>query len=347
MKIAVGMSGGMDSSVAAMLLKEQGYDVIGLTMEVWGSDPGDSGSVVKNVARELGIQHYSLDLREAFENEVVGYFIREYVHGRTPNPCVVCNEKMKLGLLLERARELGVERLATGHYARVDTDLGCVRLRRGKDRDKDQSYFLSTLSRRSLEKAMFPLGGYTKEEVRTRSSELPVRKKESQDLCFIPDGDYAEFIRQRHKPEEGVITDKEGKIMGHHRGIVNYTIGQRSGIGIPRSSPFYVIDIDSCKNTVVVGDEEDLFCKSFAVRNLNWTGMDSLEKQFDCEVQVRYRSQAVQAVLSPAGEIVQVELKTAQKSVTPGQLAVFYEKDTVLGAGWIDRRQALSQSRVK
>jgi tRNA-specific 2-thiouridylase len=346
MKVAVAMSGGIDSSVAARILKEEGNEVVGVTMEICG-ELQVAESVAARVAGEIGISHHVVDAREKFEEYVVNYFIEEYLHGRTPNPCVVCNEKMKFGVLLERALELGAERLATGHYARVDRDHGSVRLRRGTDREKDQSYFLSTLSRESLERAMFPLGEYTKAEVIARSTGLSVRAGESQDVCFVPKGNYPEFIRQRHISEEGMITDKEGNAIGCHKGIANYTIGQRTGIGIPRSSPFYVIDIDSQRNTIVVGDEEDLFRKSFTVRHLSWATMDSLEGELECEVQVRYRSQPMRAVLSPADDTIRVEFRTAQKSVTPGQLAVFYEGDTVLGAGWIDRHQALSQPRAK
>jgi tRNA-specific 2-thiouridylase len=357
MKIAVAMSGGVDSSTAAALLKEEGHEVIGLTMRLWDAPPDppeNPGSCLvpapvaeaRRVAAQIGISHYVIPLQEEFEKEIIGYFVDEYLRGRTPNPCVVCNQRIKFQALLKKAEELGARALATGHYARIgaDPETSRFRLWRGRDRRKDQSYFLFRLTQEQLGKILLPLGDKTKPEVReiARRLGLPVaQKSESQEICFIPDDDYRKFLESRKGKEialPGKIVNRQGQELGRHHGIYAYTIGQRRGLGIAAAHPHYVLDLDAEKNFVVAGKNEELFSAGLIAREVNWISLPPPKGIMAADVQIRYRHPGAPGVLVPLEEgSVRVELKIPQRAVTPGQAVVFYRGDEVLGGGWIAR----------
>ncbi len=334
MKVICGMSGGVDSAVSAALLLAQGYEVIGITMKLWD----DAVKEAQSIATQLGIPHYVIDLSSEFKKEVVDYFVREYSKGRTPNPCVQCNERIKFEALFKKASELGAELIATGHYAKIESNGKEYVLKRGIDSEKEQSYFLARLSQRVLSKTLLPLGDYTKTQTREMAKEMGlITKSESQEVCFIPNNDYTEFLYERIPLKEGDIVDKNGKVLGRHRGIWGYTIGQRKRIPPRggRDKPFYVTHIDVDENKVVVGDEEDLYSDSLIVDDLD------LLSTVNCQlstvmVKIRYRHKAAQAyiTLQNNGEAL-VKFKEPQRAITPGQLAVFYQEDIVIGSGWI------------
>jgi len=351
------MSGGVDSSTAAALLQEKGYEVIGLTMHLWDPTADGKGNFgrccapediqdARRVCDQIGIPHYVINLRPAFEKEVVDYFVAEYLQGLTPNPCIRCNDRIKFHYLLRKAEELGAQSLATGHYARIqwDPQFSKYRLRRGVDPRKDQSYFLFSVTQPQLGKIWFPLGDQCKTEVRKKASSLGLRvavKSESQEICFIPDDDYRKFV-ERYKGKgltrPGEIVNRGGKVLGLHRGIHAYTIGQRRGLGIAAPHPLYVLAFDLGKNQVIVGTNEELLAIGFIVREVNWVSIPQPEKELPVAVQIRYRHPGAPAVLFPLAEgKVRVELKNPQRAVTPGQAAVFYGGDEVLGGGWIER----------
>jgi len=361
-RIVVAMSGGVDSSTAAALLKEEGFEVIGLTMHLWDPTRDGKGSFsrccspddihdARRVADQIGIPHYVVNLKQAFEEKVIRNFVEEYWQGRTPNPCIHCNDQIKFGFLLRRAEELGARALATGHYARIvgapsrDGAAGKrYLLLRGKDRNKDQSYFLFTLTQEQMGKVLFPLGDKTKTEVRAVASRLGLRvaqKQESQEVCFIPDNDYRLFLEERKGKEisrPGEIVNRQGQVLGHHRGIYSYTIGQRRGLGIAAPKPYYVLSLDCQRNRVIAGHKDDLLARGLIATGLNWISTSMPEADEEALVQIRYRHPGVPAVLSPLGDQkLKVEFKVPQKSVPPGQAAVFYRGDEVLGGGWIER----------
>jgi tRNA-specific 2-thiouridylase len=330
-KIAVEMSGGIDSSVAAYLLKRQGFDVIGITLKLWKNKISDA----KRVTKKLDIPHYVLDLRREFEKEVIKYTIDEYLKGRTPNPCCVCNRFIKFELL----KRVKADWLATGHYAVVEHNKRW-QLREGKDKSKDQSYFLALLTQNQLKNTVFPLGGYKKEEVKSLADDIGLgAEKESEDVCFIPDGDIAEFMKGRGiELKDGPIVDKDGNLLGRHRGIVRYTIGQRRGLGIPKGRPIYVIAIDVKTNTIIVGNNKDLYKREFIVSDLNWVSIKGIDGGINCSVKIRYKHKKAKAFIEPRGRNrVLVQFRIPQRAITPGQLAVFYDRDKVLGAGWIEK----------
>lgn len=349
-RIAVAMSGGVDSSVSAAILKGAGHDVFGVTMRLWGEedDSGPAVSAAASVCAALGIEHKVLDLRAGFARDVIEYFVGEYISGRTPNPCVRCNWLVKFGYLMKLAGQLGARRLATGHYARIVHDArpdGFVprySLRRARDAGKDQSYFLYRLSQEQLSAALFPLSEMTKEEVRETAARmgLPTAgRAESQEVCFIPDGDYRGFVRAK-RPEaakEGEFVDLAGRVVGRHRGIAFYTIGQRKGLGV--SSPLgrrYVVGRDVANNRVTLGSAEDLKRPGCLVESLNWVGVAGLEGSTKADVKLRYRFSPVRATLMPEdGGRVRVVFQSPEPGVSPGQSAVFYDGDTVLGGGII------------
>lgn len=352
-KIAVvAMSGGVDSSLAAALLLEEGYDVRGVSLRVF--DPGTcqeedgrtccSASDIRDarrVAALLEIPFSSWDVREAFDAAVIGPFVSDYASGRTPNPCVLCNSRIKFDILLEKARQTGAAFLATGHYARIDRTGEEARLLRGVDRTKDQSYFLFDVDREALAVLNFPLGELTKDQVRRMAAErgLPVaEKRESQEVCFVPDNDYGSFVAARLEAPAppGPIVDSTGATLGSHRGLIHYTIGQRRGIGVAAPEPLYVTAIDVAGSRLVVGTGQDLLKGAFTVGAVNWL-VDPGGEAFRAEVRIRYRHPGAPATVLPSGGgACRVEFDEPQRAVTPGQAAVFYRGETVLGGGWID-----------
>lgn len=348
-RVLVAMSGGVDSSVAAALMKQQGHEVIGVTMTL---APNDGSSAHKGrgccsvwdvtdaekVAWSLDIPHYVFNLRQEFQQKVISNFVSEYRQGRTPNPCRRCNQFIKFDALLERAQALNAEAVVTGHYARIEHDKGRYRLYRGKDFAKDQSYVLASLTQKQLASIRFPLGGYTKSEIRTLAQELKLivaKKKESMDLCFIPDGDTAGFLR-RHlgEPAPGPIKDTEGTSLGQHPGLGIYTIGQRKGLGIAMGEPRYVVDQNVKTNTLVLGRAEELDRAGILVDELNWITTDM---PTDAMTQYRSTHRGCPSYLKGClnDTTITVTFQEPQRALNPGQAAVFYHEDEVLGGGTI------------
>jgi tRNA-specific 2-thiouridylase len=352
-RVVVGMSGGVDSSAAAALLLEQGYDVVGITLKLWPQDCinraedkccGPQAVVdARSVAHKLGIPYYLVDEAEAFQQQVIGYFAEEYRAGRTPNPCVMCNERLKFGNLISRARQLGAEYVATGHFARLEKTPDRVLLRRGRDARKDQSYFLFSLKQEQLARSLFPLGELTKSDTRdiARESHLKTAdKEESMEICFVPDKDYGKFLQQsglvpKHR---GDIVDQQGRVLGQHDGIEFYTIGQRKGLGLSSPRPLYVIALDAASNRVVVGDDTALERDEFRVERCNWIPFDTPPAALEVTAQIRYNHPGVAATVQPLSDGgAFVKLHLPQRAITPGQACVFYQDDLVVGGGWIAR----------
>jgi len=360
------MSGGVDSSAAAAILKEQGHELVGFTMQLWdqrrGINTDENGDPLpsrccslddvydaRRVAEELGFPFYVLNLERDFERDVVQPFVSSYLSGETPIPCVACNSRLKFASLDRLAVSLGCEKVATGHYARVEFDSSTNRykLLRGRNQQKDQSYFLWELTQSQLSRAMFPLGEMSKPEAReaARSHGLAVaEKKESQEICFVPDGDYAGFIDRylesegeaNRLPGAGEIVDSTGRVIGQHGGVQRYTIGQRRGIGIADERPLYVISLDAEKNRVVVGADEELLKPEFVAAGVNWIALDSPAEAVRADVRVRYRHNAAPATITPLeNNFARVLFDEPQRAITPGQATVFYRSDEVLGGGWI------------
>ncbi len=348
-KAAIGISGGVDSAVAAALLLEEGYDVIGLTM-ITDSMP-EVVDEARATIRELGLDHHIIDLTIPFKNMVVDYFISSYKHGKTPNPCITCNHNIKFGLLMTKALELGAEYFATGHYVRLGQDTLTEKklLLRGVDIGKDQSYFLYRLNQSQLEKCLFPLGDYTKSQVKAKAKSLGLssfKKSESQEICFIPNNDYKKYIRTNIDPMEikkGHFLDTENKIIGSHQGIINYTVGQRRGLGLAFGYPAYVVSIDSVNNTVKIGKEEDLYNNELISVNNNFIIFDKVDSPLEVEAKIRSTSVPAAAVLIPCSyDKIRVCFETPQRAITPGQSIVYYHGDILLGGGIIE--QALYSS---
>jgi tRNA-specific 2-thiouridylase len=346
MKIAVAMSGGVDSSVAAAILKRAGHEVFGITMQVLSPDfPGGDTAADRagEVARRLGIPHHTVDLRNVFQELVIDDFCREYGRGRTPNPCIRCNRHIKFGALLDRAKELGADRLATGHYARVTPDETGNRLllKKGADPAKDQSYVLYALTYEQLKQVMLPLGELTKTAVKkiARDTGIPLQSRpESQEICFIPGDDYAAFLEERlpGAARPGPIIDQLENVLGEHRGIIFYTVGQRQRLGIATGKRLYVTAIHADRNTIVAGPGDELFRQELLVSDLNWLTAEELRQPQDLKVKIRYRHREAAARVTPEnGGQVRVSFYEPQPAVTPGQAAVFYSGDTVLGGGII------------
>jgi tRNA-uridine 2-sulfurtransferase len=345
-KVVVAMSGGVDSSVTAGLLLEQGYDVRGVSLRLWEGETGprvcSDHRGAKEIADYLGIPHTLLDLRSRFVDTVVQPFARDYLRGRTPNPCVSCNRDFKLGVLLHWARERDADYVATGHYAKITRheSAGRASLSRGSDRGKDQSYFLFALSQCQLARTLFPLGAMEKSVVREKARQLGLPaadRPESRDICF---GDYKELVESYARESDlgaGDIVDGCGKVLGQHRGIHHVTVGQRKGLGVSGSQALYVMDIEAESRRVVVGRKEDLACRGLVARDVNW--IESFpEREIAAEVQVRYRSEAIPCrVRLDEDRGCEVRFTRGAPAVTPGQAAVFYRGDLVLGGGWIER----------
>ena len=370
MKIAVAMSGGVDSSAAAAILKQQGHELVGFTMQLWdqrrGINVDENGEPLpsrccslddvydaRRVAEELGFPFYVLNLERDFERDVVQPFVTSYLNGETPIPCVSCNSRLKFASLDRLAVSLGCEKVATGHYARVTFDAATnqYKLLRGRNEQKDQSYFLWELTQAQLSRALFPLGEMSKPEARdaARQHGLAVAdKKESQEICFVPDGDYAGFIDRYLEaenatdrlPGSGEIVDTKGRIIGEHGGIHRYTIGQRRGIGIADERPLYVISLDASANRVTVGSDAELLTSEFTAAGLNWIAATDPIDAVRAEVRVRYRHTAAPATITPlAGKRAQIVFDEPQRAITPGQATVFYREDEVIGGGWIVRQR--------
>lgn len=344
-KVLVAMSGGVDSSVAAFLLHKDGYCVAGTTMQLGikgtGNDTakcgGDAVSDARNVCNWIGIPHYTFDFAEVMEAKVIGKFISEYVSGRTPNPCVDCNEHLKFGLLMDRAKEMGFDCLATGHYAIIDREENDFVLKKPKDRKKDQTYFLYAIGRKILDSVLFPLGNLTKEEVRKIAEQqgMPVAEKpESQDICFIGHNERETFFSDRlGNIPTGQITDRSGRVLGMHKGIVFYTIGQRGGLGISHPTPLYVIKIDPDRNRIVVGEKEDLRSRGLVAGNLKQLCNNWPER---AQAKIRYRKKEIDCRIAENGHRLEVSFDEDQEAVTPGQSVVFYDRDILLGGGIIE-----------
>ncbi|MCX6112598.1 MAG: tRNA 2-thiouridine(34) synthase MnmA [Proteobacteria bacterium] len=360
--VAVGMSGGVDSTIAAYLLKEQGYNVVGLTMSIWDNsidipDIGKSGcygpgeardiEAAKDIAKKLGIKHVVVDLSKEYKGTVLKYFCSEYTCGKTPNPCVICNQKVKFGFLMQRAKEMGInyDYFATGHYVRTEYEDNHKRylLKKAIDSTKDQSYFLSYLKQEQLEKLIFPLGDKTKTEIKELARKIGFTdvadKDESQD--FIETDDYS-VLFDKGDIKEGDFVDVEGKKIGRHKGIIYYTIGQRKGLGISggNSGILYVLKIDADTNTIVVGPEKYLFSDELRAANINWISISELTAPMEIRVKIRQQHKEAQAIITPCiGESSKdqatVKFKTPQRAITPGQTVVFYDKDIVIGGGII------------
>jgi tRNA-uridine 2-sulfurtransferase len=342
MKIAVAMSGGVDSSVTAALLQKAGHEVFGLTMLVTPSE--EAAVAAREVAVALGIPHHTVDFRDFFNREVISPFCQQYSLGRTPNPCVNCNRTIKFGALLSKAVDLGAAAMATGHYARIEKQLATRRfiLKKGIDTTRDQSYFLYRLTQTQLAAAVFPLGNMTKNSVRKIASEfgLPsVHRKESREICFIPDNDYPRFLREHLSAiPAGRIVDKQGKALGTHDGIINYTVGQRKGLGISSPEPRYVVGIDAQNNAVIVGEKKDVFASEFIAADLNWLAVEKITAPVILKVKIRYLHAEAEALITPVDDDkVSVKFSAPQMAVTPGQAAVFYDGDAVVGGGTIER----------
>lgn len=339
-KVLLGMSGGVDSSAAALVLKEEGYDVIGVTMQLFGKNEENIRDA-KAVCDNLGIMHYAYDYSEEFLNTVIADFLEQYKNARTPNPCIVCNKFLKFGKMMEEAQKLGADYIATGHYAKVEFDGKKYSLRKAKADKKDQTYVLYNLTQDLLAHTLFPLGKFdSKEEIRKLAQDAGLdvaSKPDSQEICFIPDNDYAKFIEERiGKFEEGNIVDVYGNVLGRHKGIIHYTIGQRKGLGISSKEPLFVVSINKGRNEVIVGGDDDLYSSELFADKVNYISGTKPEKEFKCAAKIRYAAKPVKCTVYPLdGEKIKVVFDEKQRAITPGQSVVLYDDDVILGGGII------------
>jgi tRNA-uridine 2-sulfurtransferase len=365
--IAVAMSGGVDSSAVAAMLRAEGHNIIGLTMQLWNqrrlsghkgmpeSVQGRCCSIddvydARRVAETIGIPYYVVNHEERFERDVVRPFVEEYLAGRTPIPCSLCNNHLKFDQLLVVAQQIGAERVATGHYAQVEFDEACGRwlLKRPADRSKDQTYFLFGLTQEQLSRTLFPLGGMTKPEVRelARKFNLVIAEKpDSQEICFVPGGDYKAFLDAylteqgdtRQVTTSGEMVTSDGKVIGEHAGVHNFTVGQRKGLGVATGSPLYVIQINNDTRQVVVGKDEDLYSRTLLAKNVNLISQAEIGEPMRVAVKIRHKHQPAPAMIEAVGPTeVRVTFDEPQRAITPGQAAVFYDGDVVVGGGWIE-----------
>jgi len=359
-RILVAMSGGVDSSLTAALLTRAGYQCVGVNMRTHQAVPPSARAPgrqtccspedardARAAADVAGLPFYVLDLEKEFEQAVIAPFVRDYVSGRTPNPCVLCNNSLKLGVLLHKAQAWGCDYVATGHYVRVaeNTATGRMELRRAADRARDQSYYLFGLRQDQLRRLVCPLGNFTKPQVRALARELGLAvhdKPDSQEICFIPDNNYAAFVSNRlsRPAARGKFVDIHGNVLGEHKGLIHYTVGQRKGLGLSLGKPVYVIRIDAENNTVVLGEEKDVYSASLTAYDLNWIAIDFLDKPLRVKAKIRYSANEAEAVIAPIeGGRVRVDFDKPQRAVTPGQSVVFYDGDIVVGGGIIEKSE--------
>lgn len=348
-RVLLGMSGGVDSSVAAYLLQKEGYEVVGATMALWDFKDGNNDRSIedaRDVCKRLNIDHHVLDFKDDFKGQVVDNFIDEYFAGKTPNPCVFCNKTIKFGLLFDKAKDLGCDYVATGHYALVEFNetSGKYEIRKASSDSKDQTYVLYNLNQEKLAKTLFPIGRYDKNTIRQIAKEIGLEvhnKPDSQDICFIPDHDYEGFLKENSnkKIEAGNFVDKSGKILGKHKGIISYTIGQRKGLGITFGKPTYVVDINGQDKSIVLGDNDDLFKTSLTARDVNFVewNQDEVDDSIDVYAKVRYAARPAKARVTYIGKgRVRVDFEEPQRAITSGQSVVFYSEDRLLGGGIIE-----------
>lgn len=347
------MSGGVDSSVAAYLLKEQGYDVIGVTMQIWQEDKeyeereGGCCSLsavddARRVADKIGIPFYVLNFRDSFKKNVIDYFIDEYMEGKTPNPCIACNKYLKFDELLKKAQGIGADYIATGHYAKIEEYNGRYILVKSDDDKKDQTYALYNMTQEQLAHTLMPCGEYTKDRIREIAKEIGLdvhNKKDSEEICFISDNNHGKYISEAMpgKVKQGNFVDKDGNILGKHKGIVYYTIGQRKGLGLAMGRPVFVTDINPLTNEVVVGAEEDIFKTDLICKDINFIAFDNLDKSLELKAKIRYSAKPATATITPLENgKVRVSFKEKQRAITKGQSVVFYLDDLVVGGGIIE-----------